>query len=142
MNKLLPLSLLIACLAGCGSNAPRVITNSAMEDHVEHEWSALLDKRASRHLQVIKEDKSAPPQHTQMATALIFLVKRCVLVSKRPERLDEESAKAIEIECAHRTIHEALVFSGPDRAYEASMAAKSIDPQWYLSVVPTHIAVD
>lgn len=113
-----------------------------MEEKADREWKALLDDRAAHHLQVIKEDKAAPPHHTQNAAAFASLVKECALGTRVPDRVDDEAAEHIEEECAHRIINQVLVFSGPDRAYEASMAAKSIDIRWYLTVIPTHVSVD
>lgn len=113
------------------------------------EWNEIAQSRTQQYSGVLQADRKAPPSHRQMAQGVLTIVNQCALDrSLRLVEIPQEEEERVKIfienerQCARQWISQALVVSGPDQAYEASIAAKALDPSWFTPVIPSHMRVD
>ena len=133
----------VLMLCACTSGEEDV----AARQQAEQGWKELAMERMVRNEEKALSDKQAPAHHRQLARAFARMVSDCVM-DRRGERtwkIHEDMAMDFikeETRCAHRLIRQTLVQGGADRAYEASLAAKSVDPEWFEPVLPSYVSVD
>lgn len=141
--RLIALSFSLLLLAACGSAEKEL----AVRESAEKGWRDLVVEHMVQHEDKILSDKQAPAHHRQLARAFSRMVSDCVIDRRgdRTWRVKEAMAMDFseeEVRCAHRLIRQTLIQGGPDRAYEASLAAKSVEPEWFEPVLPSHVSVD
>jgi hypothetical protein len=143
MKSLTLSCLLLLCLSSCTAEkgaADASGSTAVQQPPSAASWKSQAISRQVSRVEDIMKDRQAPIQHQQLALAVSSLVEGCVL--DQAGNSEGRSMEEVEVRCAHFLVNQSLINAGADHAYAVSLAAKSIDPDWFVKIVPTYFDVD